>query len=80
MYPHSSYLGHLVPGIHLAVEEVRHRRVVKDDRSQVAILTQKLDILDVEQVLGRGNPETAHFAIARIAQVKQLGPGRGAEP
>ena len=69
-----------MPGVDLAVEEVCHRMVVEEDRDATAPLEDQLDVLDVEQVVGRGDAEAAHLGVAQVAQVQKFRPGRGAQP
>ena len=66
--------------VHLPVEEVGHGLVVEGHRGPGAYLPHKLDVLDVEQVVGRGDAEAADLGVAQVAQEEQLRPGGGTEP
>ena len=65
--------------VHLPVEEVGHGLVVEGHRDPGAYLPHQLDVLDVEQVVGRRDAEAAHLGLAQVAQVEELRPGGGAE-
>ena len=72
MGPNPAYLIGLKPGIDLPVEEVGHRLVVKSDGGHVARLADKLDVLDVEQVVDCGDAKAADLGIAQVAQKSSL--------
>ncbi len=65
MGPDPAHLAGLEPGIDLPVEEVGHRLVVKGHGALAARLADELDVLDVEQVVGRGDGKTAHLGVAQ---------------
>ena len=65
--------------IDLLVEELGDRRIVELDRDRRAALPHEPDIFDQEQIVGRTDPEPAHFRVTLIPQIQEFGPRRGAE-
>ena len=79
MKPSPGELFGLASGIHLAVKIVRHGLIIQRHGRHVADLADQFDIFEVEQIIVGRDAEATDFASARIAEVKQLGPGRGAQ-
>ena len=60
--------GRDYPGIHLPVKEIGDRSIVELDRVPVQSLADQLDVGDVQEIVGRGDPKSADLGIAQIAQ------------
>jgi hypothetical protein len=77
--PHAAEGLRRQAAIHLPVEEVGHGLVVEANRYARAILPDKLDVFEIEQVLGCGNAEAAHLGLAQVTQEQELRPGGRAQ-
>ena len=65
--------------VHLVVEEVGDRFVVKVDKCLRAGLLDELNILDKQQVIAGRNAKSANFRVTIVTQEQQLGPRSRAE-
>ena len=70
MHPDAAELFRPPPGIHLPIEVIGHRFVVEDDAGTGADLAHQLDVLDIKQIVGGGDPESADLRVARVTQVQ----------
>jgi hypothetical protein len=69
MHPDAAELFRPPPGIHLPIEVIGHRLVIKDHRGTGTDLANKLDLVNVKQILGGGDPESADLRVASVTQV-----------
>ena len=67
-------------GIDLTIEVVSDRLVVEFDGGRSTILAEHLDVVDIEQIVGRRDGKAAHLGRPEIAEKDQLPPGGRTKP
>jgi hypothetical protein len=80
MDPQAAHLLRSSPGIHLAIEEIGHRRVVEKNRNATANLADEQNVVDMKQIVGRRNSKPADLCFAQVTQAQEFRPGNGAQP
>ena len=66
--------------VHLPIEVIGDRHIFEPDRHRAALLADQADILHEQQVVFRGDPETADLGITQVTQPLQFGPGIRRQP
>jgi hypothetical protein len=66
--PHPQHLRGLPVGVDLVIDETGHRSVVEADAHGRGRLLDRQEVLDVQQIVGRRNPEAADLGRPAVAE------------